>query len=69
MKLIATYIHDDHTSVKDHGEYVNHTVRTENGRTYYAFENDWGEIEWSDKLVKHIEHVGNETHITIDWRD
>ena len=68
MKLIATYIHEDHTTTKDHGEYIVHRAFEERGRMHYAFEFENYEVEWSAPVASFIEHVGDETHIVLDWR-
>lgn len=69
MKLIATYIHEDHTTTRDHGEYIANRVFEERGRMHYAFEFEAYEVEWSAPRVTSFEVVGNEAHIVIDWRD
>lgn len=69
MKLIATYIHDDHTKTKDHGEYTAHEVYQEGNLTWYRFECEWGEIEWNNHLVKSLVYADDATYIVIDWRN
>ena len=67
MKLIATYIHEDHTTTKDHGEYIAFHEFEERGHMRYVFEFDNYEVEWMAPIVSSIEHVGDETHIVLDW--
>ncbi len=67
MKLIATYIHEDHTTTRDHGEYIAHRAYEERGRKRYAFEFEGYEVDWGEPIVASIAHVGDETHIVLDW--
>ena len=67
MKLIATYIHEDHTTVKDHGEYIAYRAYEERGIKRHAFEFENYEVDWSEPVFASIEHIGDETHIVLDW--
>ena len=69
MKLIATYVHNDHTTTKDHGEYENYEAYERNGHVWHKFVFEGYEVEWSDKRLTKIEHVGDETRAIIDWRE
>ena len=68
MKLIVTYIHEDHTSVKNHGEFLNRYSEDEFGKTVgFEFENY--SVSWSPRLVTSDETVGDEVRLTVDWRN
>ena len=69
MKLIVTYIHEDRTSVRNHGEFLNRYSVDEFGINTVGFEFEGYSVSWSPKLVTSDETVGDEVRLTVDWRN
>ena len=67
MKLIATYVHEDHVTTKNHGEFIRQFDVDEFDKPCVGFEFENADISWSKRIVTSVETVGDEVRIVVDW--